>query len=390
MHVCLLVSVPLPPEEGVGHHIWNLAHQLSQRGHQVTIVTRGRAAPMIKEKKDAITVWRAPFVPAYPFHVHVHGYFVNKLLRQIEDQFDLINAHTPLPPAVNASLPMVTTVHTPMRSDTAAIVGRGLRHLAVHLQTPISQWIETALFRRSEKITAVASWVAEALEPYGVNPASVTITGNGVEKCFLDKTPVQNKEPLVLYAGRIALGKGLEELVEAARIVIRQYSQYSDPDLRFVLAGKGPLLAKLRDRVSQAGMQRYFTFVGHVGAGRREDLVRLYRKALLFVLPSHHEGMSTVLLEAMASGLPVVSTAVGGAVEVVVDRENGLLIPPREPNALAAALLTLLKDVSLRDYLGRNARKTIERSYSWDAVGERYLACYEQVVNNHNPHAGSF
>ena len=91
--------------------------------------------------------------------------------------------------------------------------------------------------------------------------------------------------------------------------------------------------------------------------------------------------MPTALLEAIASGLPVVSTAVGGAREAVVNGENGLLVPPREPEALAEALLTLLGDSTLRHHLGRNARKTVEQHYSWDAVTERYLACYEQVVS---------
>jgi glycosyltransferase involved in cell wall biosynthesis len=92
--------------------------------------------------------------------------------------------------------------------------------------------------------------------------------------------------------------------------------------------------------------------------------------------------MPTALLEAMAIGLPVVSTAVGGALEAVVNGENGLLVPPREPEALAEALLTLLGDATLRYRLGGNARTTVEQHFSWDAVGERYLACYEQVVNS--------
>jgi glycosyltransferase involved in cell wall biosynthesis len=303
---------------------------------------------------------------------------VNRLWRQIEAQFDVINEHTPLPPVVNTSLPIVTTVHSPMRADTAATVGFDWHSLLLRLQTPVSQRIETALFRRSKKITAVAHWVAEALQPYGVDLAEVTITGNGVEACFLDQPALQRKESLVLYTGRIAPGKGLQELIEAAKIMTKRHL---DPDLRFVLVGEGLLLPKLRQLVSQAGLQNNFDFTGHLGADRRDDLVQLYQRASIFVLPSHHEGMPTALLEAMATGLPVVSTAVGGAREVVVHGENGLLVPPQKPAALAGALLTLLGDAALRNRLGRNARTTVERRYSWDAVSERYLACYEQVVS---------
>jgi glycosyltransferase involved in cell wall biosynthesis len=379
MRVCLITSASLPPEEGVGHHVWSLARQLKCRGHRVGIITRGGLAPATLEKEDGIAIWRAPFVACYPFHVHMHGVFVNRLLKRIEGQFDLINAHTPLPPVVNTSLPLVTTVHSPMRADTAAMPVSNLRTLALHLQTPVAQGIEAALLHRSHKIAAVASWVAEALRPYGVDPAAVTVTGNGVEARFLVAPTVQEKEPTVLYVGRLASGKGLPELVSAARTVV---DRHRDPALRFSLVGKGPLLSRLYHLVSEAGLQGRFEFRGDIPAERRDELVRLYSRSSIFVLPSHHEGMSTVLLEAMTCGLPVVSTAVGGAPEVVVDGENGLLVPPRDPEALAEALLTLLGDDRLCQRLGRNAKATIERHHTWDAVGARYVACYEQVLDD--------
>jgi glycosyltransferase involved in cell wall biosynthesis len=90
--------------------------------------------------------------------------------------------------------------------------------------------------------------------------------------------------------------------------------------------------------------------------------------------------MPTALLEAMASGLPSVATSVGGACEVVVDGENGLLVPPRAPAALARALLLLLANAPLRQRLGRRATETVESTFSWDAVCERYLACYRRVL----------
>jgi len=378
MRVCLITSASFPPEEGIGHHVWNLAQQLECRGHQVGIITRGGLAPTALEHRDGIAIWRAPFVACYPYHVHVHGIFVNRLLERIEGQYDLLNAHTPLPPAVHTSLPLVTTFHSPMRSDTAATHVSDLRTLAMHLQAPVAQQIEAALLRRSHRITSVASWVAEALRPYGVDPAMVTVTGNGVEACFLASPAPHEREPIVLSVGRLAAGKGLPELVRAARMVV---DRHRDPALRFVLIGQGPLLPRLHDLVREAGLQGRFDFRGAIPAARRDELVRLYQTASAFVLPSHHEGMSTVLLEAMACGMPVISTAVGGALEVVVDGDNGVLVPPHDPGALAEALLTLLEDEPLRQRLGRNARAAIARHYTWDAVGARYVASYEGVLS---------
>jgi glycosyltransferase involved in cell wall biosynthesis len=378
MRICFITSLPLPPEEGMGYHIWNLSQRLVRAGHRVGIITRGRAAPVSAEEVDGVTVWRVPFAPIYPFHVHLHGYFVNRLLRQIEGEFDLINAHTPLPPAVNSSLPVVTTVHSPMRSDTAATIGHDLRTIALRLQTPVSQQIERSLFQRSKGITAVASWVAQALQAYGIDSARVAITGNGVEECFFDPSLNQEREPFILYVGRLQVSKGVQELIEAADIIRKRRP---DLPLRVILVGKGPMLPKLQQMVEQANLHAVVTFAGHVGAESRDQLVQLYRRASIFVLPSHHEGMPTVLLEAMASGTPVISTAVGGASEVVVHGENGLLVPPHEPTLLANALLSLLTEPALRNRLGQNAYCTVVEKFSWQAICRRYLACYEQALD---------
>lgn len=380
MRVCIVTSAPIPPEEGVGYHVWNLACQLRERGHEVGIITRGRLARTIEEVLEGVTVWRAPFIPVYPFHVHFHSFFVNRLLNRIEDRFDLINAHTPLPPAVNTSLPLVTTVHSPMRADTSATTVSDLHTLTIWLQTPVSQRIESALFRRSTKITAVASWVPKAMASYEVDPKQVSLTGNGVERCFLSVPLNRKTKPYILYAGRLAVGKGLEDLIEAAKTV---FQEYQDDNLQFMLVGGGSLLPKLKEMVYQAGLQSRFVFRGNIGIDRRQELVRIYQDALMFVLPSHHEGMPTVLLEAMAAGLPAVSTAVGGALELIVHGENGFLVPAKDPKRFAHAMLTLLNNPGKRGQVGQKARETVQRHYSWDAVCERYLESYHQVLNGH-------
>lgn len=378
MRICLIVSVPLPPEEGVGHHVWNLAQQLIARGHNVGMITRGSMASTVKEQIDGVTVWRAPFAPVYPFHVQLHGLFVNQLFRAIEGEFDVVNAHTPLPPAVKTVLPLVTTVHSPMLADTAATRGFSLRTLALRGSTPVMQRVEKRLFGSSRKITAVAAWVAEALAQYGVVSSDVAITGNGVEACFFDAPFNDRRNPYVLYVGRLDIGKGVEELIEAAEIIVQRQP---DTDLHFVFVGKGPLLTKLRSLVAKKGLERHVEFRGHFGADRRDELVELYRQASVFVLPSHHEGMPTVLLEAMATGTPSISTAVGGALEVVTDGENALLVPPRDPGVLADTIMRVISNPAFGAELGRNGRKTVESLFSWSAISGRYIDNYEQALS---------
>ena len=376
MKVCIITSAPMPPEEGMGHYVHNLARHLARTGHAVTLITRGDCQSAAqREQVDGIPVWRVPFVPVYPLHVHLHGLFVNRLVSRLESQFDVINLHTPLPPPVRTRLPVVITVHTPMKADTRAIPVTDLVSLAIRLQAPVSFRIEQALLASSGLVTAVASSVAQELAEYGLDPAQVVVVGNGVDhELFVPGGNGESKSsPYVLYAGRLGYRKGLLDLVECARLVCEHR-----PDVRFIIAGKGPMEPRLRTAISQAGLDGQCELVGHISD--RRELVRLYQKAALVVHPAHYEGLPTTLLEAMSCGKAVVATAVSGALDAISSGENGLLVPPKQPGEMARAVLALLESDGLRVELGREARRTIEERYAWDIISEGFLACYRRVL----------
>jgi glycosyltransferase involved in cell wall biosynthesis len=378
MRVCLVTSAPLPPREGLGYHVWNLARELIVRDNQVEIITRGSSAQPREQHLNGVMIKRAFFVPAYPFHVHLHGLVVERMLRCSSSRLDLVNAHSPLPPAVSGGLPLVTTVHSPMMCDTAATRRRDLGGLAIRLQTPISRRIEMNLLSRSRQITAVARWIPAALQSYGVDVQAISVTGNAVEAEFLDAPSGLHGAPYGLYVGRLEASKGLSDLVDAAR-VLAQHGACSD--LTFVIVGEGPLAHDLADRVRGCGLTGRFRFAGHVGPVRRAELMQLYRDARFFVLPSHHEGLPTVLLEALSCGLPVIATACTGSTELIQDGETGLLVAPHDPPALAEAIRTLWMDPGLGARLGRQGRALVERGYTWDVVVSRYLTSYAAALN---------
>ena len=114
--------------------------------------------------------------------------------------------------------------------------------------------------------------------------------------------------------------------------------------------------------------------------GQRRDVPDLLNAMDIFVLPSYSEGLSLALLEAMAAGLPVIATAVGGLPEVVTDGDNGLLIPPRDAAALAGALERLLADPALAQRLGANAREHVREHFSLDRLGREINEIYGELV----------
>ena len=148
----------------------------------------------------------------------------------------------------------------------------------------------------------------------------------------------------------------------------------SHPDAHFLFIGDGKLRSELVARVRNTGLSSSIHFLGI-----REDVPSLLASSDLFVLPSLSEGMSNVLLEAMACGLPIVATAVGGNSDLIRDRYNGLLIPPRNPTGLQNALLELLKNDRLAQTLGNAARRTVEEHYSMERIADDYVSLYNRL-----------
>jgi glycosyltransferase involved in cell wall biosynthesis len=198
-------------------------------------------------------------------------------------------------------------------------------------------------------VIAASADLAERARQLGANQVRVIPSGVDIPL----ETGEEALPPEILYAGRLSAEKGVLELLEATR------------GLNLVVAGDGPL----RGRVPQAK-----GFVPH------GELQRLYDRAAVVACPSRREGFGVVCLEAMAHGKPVVATDVGGLRDLVVDGETGLVVPPRDPGALRAALERLLADRQLRRSLGSAGRLRSQERFSWPAVTDTTLAAYAEAI----------
>ena len=194
------------------------------------------------------------------------------------------------------------------------------------------------------------------IEQYGIAPEKVTVVGAGVNLPQLP--PVRPRSngaaPTILFVGNDFVRKGGQVLLEAFRQVRR-----SMPAVRLVLVGTRPMVAP------HAGVE----VLGRVHD--RERIAQLYREADVFCVASYFDPYPLVLLEAMAFGVPVVTTEQTGTPEMVTDGVTGLLVPPGDADSLAAALLESLRDPARAARLAAAARRDVEERFTWDHVVDR-------------------
>jgi glycosyltransferase involved in cell wall biosynthesis len=207
----------------------------------------------------------------------------------------------------------------------------------------------------------------------GLRPDRVAVIANGVDVERFDGLP-----PPFSWGGPIRVGcvanlrpvKNIDGLMRAARRVCERC-----PDVVFEVAGDGNQRPELERLHAELGLGNRFVLRGSVS-----DVPRFLGSVGLAVLPSHSEGMSNALLEAMAAGRGIVATAVGANPQLVTDGEHGLIVPPGDEPALTAAIERLVRDPELAGRLGRAARSRVEHEYSREAMRRRFEAFYEKLV----------
>lgn len=367
----MLISNPFPPEEGIGFYTYNLSKKLIERGHEVTVITRGNARDMEKSSYDGIKIYKPQFFPFYPFHVQIHQHFVKNLLyKDLKDNFDLLHVHSPLSPVMDVDIPIVGTIHTSLVEDLKHFQTNNLKSMAIRFTTNISgRPLTQKLIDKAACITTVSSSVAEELKLYYTikNP---TIVGNGVNEKFFFPVDTKQSEPYLLYVGRLDYRKGILDLIQASIIL-------KNSNIKLLVAGEGPLKPYFEKQITENNLN-----VNLLGQVSGPNLVELYQNALMFVFPSHYEGLPTVVLEAMSSGLPVIVTDIPAYRDIIINKNNGLTTKKGNPEDLVDKIRFLLENNDLREKLGICARETIKNRYTWDIISKKFEQIYSKVVGD--------
>lgn len=269
-----------------------------------------------------------------------------------------------------------------VRAVVNAMAGLGFvftaRSVKARLLKPIISAAFRFLLRRKGSVLLVQNEDDRAVfVQAGLMPAEriALIPGSGVDISGFSPQPEPAGPPVALFVARLLWDKGLGELVEAARLLkdrgvalTIQVAGDRDP------ANPACVPQQTLDAWQDEGLVQFL--------GRRNDIAALWAGAHMAVLPSYREGMPKALLEAAASGRPLVSTDVPGCRALVRDGENGLLVAARAAGPLADALQTLAQDATLRQRLGAQARRDAEELYSEQAVGAAVEALYRRLIDH--------
>jgi len=260
----------------------------------------------------------------------------------------------------------------------------GIHYL--HYRNPLLKWAFIVLERRLSRFTGAVIFVSQADLRRGMKlrlaPAGkARLIRNGIDPAGMipgfDRAAKKIElgsggRPLIVAVSRLHRQKGLKYLLRAVPLI-----REGIPAVKVVIAGGGPLASKLASAVRRLRIGESASLLGE-----REDAREVLAAADVFVLPSLWEGLPYVLVEAAALGKPIVASDIDGVREVVRSGETGVLVPPRDPGGLAAALILLLRDQDLAGKLGERARRDIPSAFALERMVRETEALYLEVFRN--------
>jgi glycosyltransferase involved in cell wall biosynthesis len=222
----------------------------------------------------------------------------------------------------------------------------------------------------ADAVIAQGRFVQGTILELGVDPSRLYVINNGIDlKAFSVGTAFPHPRPYILGLGSLAWHKGFD-------VLLRAYARLQPPVPDLLLAGHGSVRPALETLAQQLRIASRVTFLGFVGG---QDKINLLRSAQLFVSPSRREAFSNVILEALAAGLPVIASAVGGNPELVPHGQHGLLVPPEDDVALARALQTVLHHPAQLATM-RAAVPAFVQAFDWPIITQAYLDLYRTLV----------
>ena len=359
-----------------GGEEWNkqVAFELSKKGHEVTVLTYKVPGYRVDSILNGVKVKRmGPCVirgtRPYLRRALVQGLGVFRYILKNHDEIDVVQAQAfPLIPSYLAlkilrffgrDIPLTVVWHDVYGSQNNFKYKGPFKGFVRYIT-------ELALLRLSNYASMVIT-VSEStkikLIRSGIESDKIRIVYGGVDLKDFDGVNSVGSMDYLIYVGRLVPEKRVEDLLDAFKLLLNEES-----NLELVVVGSGGWIENLKAHTENLEIDERVNFTGFVS---NEEKIKLLKGSMFLVLPSLMEGLGLVLLEAMACGIPVVAVDLGGPREVIEDGVNGFLADPCSPESLHRYMLRLARDHQLRDEMGKEGKRLVEKKFTWKAVADR-------------------
>lgn len=387
----LTSSFPRHKDDWWAQFIVNIYRYFPKNKYSITVIAPHSPNAEFHERFAGIQVFRFPYF--FPFHLqmlttgdgilHKQGSFLGKLqvlsllvcqtfflfFHLLQNRYSIIHAHWILPQGFQAmmmsgifSIPYVVTVHG---SDVF-----GLRRL---------NFLKSIVLRFAKCCTANSkATYDQVLKIY--QKTNIHYIPMGFDtKIFKNRNDAVRTGNTILTVGRLINCKGIIYALKAMSLIHRQIK-----DVRLFIVGSGPEESALRKEVRRLNLEKYVFFYGNLA---HDELAVLYRSSDVFVAPAitdlktgEREGQGLAIIEAMASGVPVVASSSGGIKYIIKDRETGVLVSEKDFHALASEILNLFRDKEYAKKLTQQAMKEARRTYSWENVSHAFDTLFDTII----------
>lgn len=361
MRVLMLTSEFPPRIGGIATHVAGLAQALRELNASVTVVAPASPAPTGGEDQ---VIRYSPFIRAQPMADWALGRWCRALVDA--QPFDLLHVHglRPLRAALTTGLPVLFTNHTSGFLQTVVTGGARLRKLARliarcdHLLAPSEELVAAA---RAAGFRGPATYIPNGVDDTRFSPGEATE--------LRQHWGIAPHEIVVVIARRLVAKNGVADAARALGL--------TSTTVRFVFVGEGPERATIERELAANGGQARALLVGALANDRMPEV---YRAADFCLLPSLMEATSIAGLEAMATGRALIGTRVGGIPALIADGVTGLLVAPRDPPAIAAAVNALAHNREQCTRMGHAGRARVMAEFAWQRIAERTLQAYRETL----------
>ena len=394
--VCFISPEYWPLTGGTGSYVYYLSNELLKNGYKIYVVTGGSQAQDIQVNPQLnVSFLKIPKTPIVKSFMLAGASY--RKLQNVRQTAAVDVTHPQLPLTPNFAVPpnfgktLVCTVHSTWKGEAEAIRGEPYSRLNANEKFLVSfnwflRFFEDGMLHRARRIIAVSHFTKWELTNYYKIPAGkIRVIHNGVDtrkfQPAQDKRKVKRElgfdpdDVAIVSVGRLYTRKGLFTLIESMPAVVKRF-----PNAKFIVSGKGQSdeMHKLITYAEKIGVRDNLVFTGYYPD---KKLPLLYQAADVFAFSTFYEHHPFAVLEALATGLPVVTTWVGGIPETIESGKNGFLVEPFNAKQFSDRIIYLLEHPAEAAEMGRLARKTIVEQYDWRIVVKDAMKVYDDALS---------